>query len=329
MAEQKNKKPIWNYHPQLPLGMVPYWHWPLRPLAIAKWLWDNFLQVSDRALYIVYAIVIALWLMPFGGHESDIGWQWVGWVLLRNYIAVIVVVGGLHFWFYGIDGQGNLLRFDDRPITGRKSPRFKFGYQTWDNMYYTLVFGVPIATIWEVVARWGYANGLVDMVSLTSNPIWFLLLFPVLTLFQGVHFYFIHRLIHWPPAYKWIHSVHHRNINVGPWSGLSMHPIEHLLYFSSLLVFLVLPAHPIHILFLLHWQLLGAPSGHSGYEAVFAKDKKRLLIGGFFHQLHHRYFECNYGSPEFPLDKWLGTFHDGTDEMLKQVRERKQRMHSQ
>jgi sterol desaturase/sphingolipid hydroxylase (fatty acid hydroxylase superfamily) len=250
-------------------------------------------------------------------------------VLLRNFVAVFVVVGGLHIWFYGIDGQGNVLRFDTRPINSRKNALFAFGYQTWDNMFYTLAFGVPIASAWEIFIRYQFANEWGTTVSFSENPIWFLLLFPLLTLYQGVHFYFIHRLLHWPPLYKRVHSIHHRNINVGPWSGLSMHPLEHFLYFSTLLIFLVFPAHPMHILFLLHWQLLGAPSGHSGYEAVFAKDKARLLIGGFFHQLHHRYFECNYGSPEFPLDKWFGTFHDGTEEMTAKTRERTRNMRAQ
>ena len=58
---------------------------------------------------------------------------------------------------------------------------------------------------------------------------------------------------------------------MGPWSGMSMHPFEHLIWFSSMLMFFILPAHPIHIMFLLHWQMLGAPSSHSGYEAIFAK----------------------------------------------------------
>ena len=35
-------------------------------------------------------------------------------------------------------------------------------------------------------------------------------------------------------------------------------------------------------------------------------------MGDFFHQLHHRYFECNYGELTSPLDKWFGSFHDGT-----------------
>ena len=114
---------------------------------------------------------------------------------------------------------------------------------------------------------------------------------------------------------------------MGPWSGMSMHPFEHLIWFSSMLMFFILPAHPVHIMFLLHWQMLGAPSSHSGYEAIFAKDKARLLVGGFFHQLHHRYFECNYGNHEFPLDKWFGTYHDGTEEMTIKIRKRKRAMH--
>ena len=34
--------------------------------------------------------------------------------------------------------------------------------------------------------------------------------------------------------YKYIHSLHHRNTDIEPFSGLSMHPIEHLYYFSCL-----------------------------------------------------------------------------------------------
>ena len=34
--------------------------------------------------------------------------------------------------------------------------------------------------------------------------------------------------------YKYIHSVHHRNTDIEPFAGLSMHPLEHLYYFSCL-----------------------------------------------------------------------------------------------
>ncbi len=36
-----------------------------------------------------------------------------------------------------------------------------------------------------------------------------------------------------PPLYARVHALHHRSINIGPWSGLSMHPVESLLYASA------------------------------------------------------------------------------------------------
>ena len=39
------------------------------------------------------------------------------------------------------------------------------------------------------------------------------------------------------------------------------------------------------------------------------KDENRLKLGTFHHQMHHRYFECNYGSLEIPWDEIFGSFH--------------------
>jgi Delta7-sterol 5-desaturase len=48
-------------------------------------------------------------------------------------------------------------------------------------------------------------------------------------------------------------------------------------------------------------------------------------LGYFFHQLHHRFFDCNYGTDDMPWDKWSRTFHDGTDEATKALREKQRR----
>ena len=147
-------------------------------------------------------------------------------------------------------------------------------------------------------------------------------MFVVIPLWGNVHFYWIHRLIHWQPLYKYVHSLHHRNIVTGPWSGLSMHPVEHFLYLTSIVMHLILASHPIHFIFHLMTKVLQAPTSHSGYEKLLVKEKTGagLHIGDFFHQLHHRYFECNYGEPEVPFDQWFGTYHDGTDEGLAHIR---------
>ena len=43
-----------------------------------------------------------------------------------------------------------------------------------------------------------------------------------------------HRFLHEAPGfYKWVHYLHHKSRAPGPFSGLSMHPVEHLIFFSS------------------------------------------------------------------------------------------------
>ena len=55
---------------------------------------------------------------------------------------------------------------------------------------------------------------------------------------------------------------------------------------------------------------------------ITMKNKNRIALGYFDHQLHHRYFECNYGTPEMPWDKWFGSFHDGTAEAHERMKHR-------
>ena len=91
----------------------------------------------------------------------------------------------------------------------------------------------------------------------------FIALFFLVPFIHEVGFYFAHRLLHWPPLYEVAHKLHHRNTNPGPWSGLSMHPIEHVIYFSTILLFFLIPSHPIHMINLA--SRLGAGSGARAY----------------------------------------------------------------
>ena len=312
----------WHYRPSAKEEVAPYWHWPPRPGAIGKWLFENFLQLSDRLIFVVFACAVAYWWAPFSEQQAILQPSWIATAFVRNFVALLVVAGGLHVWFYGIDGQGRRLKFDPRPYSKKRSARFRFGYQTWDNVFHSLCSGVPIATAFEVLLRWSSAQGLLPAPAFADSWLYFVLLFPALTVLHSMHFYVIHRSLHWPPLYRLAHHVHHRNVNTGPWSGFSMHPVEHLMYLSFMVLFFIIPAHPVHILFALYWLVLGAASSHSGYQAVFVGNKPRLLLGTFMHQLHHRHFECSYGNTEMPWDMWLGTFHDGSEDGTKATRER-------
>ncbi|MCH1585140.1 MAG: sterol desaturase family protein, partial [Flavobacteriales bacterium] len=174
---------------------------------------------------------------------------------------------------------------------------------------------------------WLMANGYVPTITLNSNPILFCAIIVALPIWSAFHFYWVHRLLHVPFLYTRVHSLHHRNINIGPWSGFSMHPVEHLLYVSSMCIHWILPSSPIHIAYHVMYLAPGAAMTHTGYEALLIKDKRQLELGTFYHTLHHRYYECNYGNQEMPWDRWFGTFHNGTEEDTRETRDRKKRMY--
>jgi len=95
-----------------------------------------------------------------------------------------------------------------------------------------------------------------------------------------------------------------------------MHPVEHLLYFSVVLIHWIVPSHPLHFLFNSQHTALTPAPGHSGFEGKLGKF---LSFGSYFHYLHHRLFECNYGESTIPLDKWFGIFEDGSQTQTEKM----------
>jgi sterol desaturase/sphingolipid hydroxylase (fatty acid hydroxylase superfamily) len=62
-------------------------------------------------------------------------------------------------------------------------------------------------------------------------------------------------------------------------------------------------------------------AGHIGFDKLTVKGKF-ALHSDFFHYMHHRYFECNYGTSTVPFDRWFGTFHDGSPESYAIMQEK-------
>ena len=57
--------------------------------------------------------------------------------------------------------------------------------------------------------------------------------------------------------------------------------------------------------------LITGGNGNLGLEVT--------TIATFFHQLHHRFFTCNYGNVELPMDRWFGSFNDGSTAATKRL----------
>ena len=202
---------------------------------------------------------------------------------------------------------------------------FFFRDQVLDNILWSLV-AVVFMTFLECLMWYAYANGIAPMITFETALVWFLVLIVLIPIEAGFHFYFFHRLLHVGKLYTWVHSWHHKNIQTGPWSGLAMHPAENFFLRADIIWFFLIPAHPIHVLFLIMHSTIGAPTSHTGFERIKVGKSKGLEVGDFFHQLHHRFFDCNYGTDETPWDEWFGTFHDGTDAGNAMIKERRSKI---
>ncbi len=316
----------WNYLPAVPLKVSPFLSWPPDFKRMWPWFAARWLAFAENTILLVLATLCWLWFSPSLEDTKTLALGWIAEIYIRNFILIFAVAGGLHWYFYSHSKQGKELKYDPREMA-KEGRMFTFGGQVRDNMFWTLGSGVFFWSAFEVLMFWGMANGYAPVLSPSEHPVWFAVLIILTPVWISFHFYWIHRFLHWPPLYKIAHSLHHRNTNVGPWSGLSMHPIEHLLFFSSVLIHWLVAAHPVHILFHLMHQSLTAATSHTGYENLLVKDKRRLALGTFHHQMHHRYFECNYGNLEVPWDKWFGSFHDGTEEAHLAMAERRKARH--
>ena len=319
------KKQEWNYIPNTPIENNPLFSFPFIFKKIFKWYINMWAPFSETVFCLMIGIIYLL-LLPSIELFKNLNLYLVLKIYLFNITIMLFVAGGLHLFFYTLKKQDSTLKYDVRNVS--KSKIFTFNSQVFDNMFWSLVSGVTIWTSYQILILWSYANGFITQINYSINPFWFVAIFFLIILFESVHFYFVHRLLHFKYFYKFVHYIHHRNINPGPWSGISMHPVEHLFYFSTVLIHFLIPSHPIHILFHFMIITIGAVVGHCGFDGFLIKNKNKIALGHFHHQLHHRYFECNYGTIETPIDVLFKSFHDGTREANQNMRNKRRKTHN-
>ena len=317
MAESRTRmQRAKGYDPEL-ITVPPIFQRPARPVEMLRWLITKYMW-PQSSLWIAISVIVFHFATPDLSRFASLSVDDIALVWLRNIILMTIVIGGQHWWLHIRKAQGTDYKYDQRWLAkGRSS--FLFNDQTKDNIFFTLVSGGGIAALYESIMFRLYATEAIPQL----DAFWAIaaMTFAVFWI-ESVHFYANHRLLHVDPLYKWAHALHHRNVNTGPWSGISMHPLEHVLYLSLPFVFLVIPGSPFIATFSIVYLLLSPSPSHSGFDR-FRVGNTTLHGGDYFHNLHHRYFEVNYGMLLLPLDKWFGTFHDGSQQAHEQMKDRR------
>ena len=298
------------YQPSEPILVPPLYSWPPRPVAAFRWLIFEMLFPWGLC-WIALAFISWNYLTPSEQTMAVLEPDWIGMIWLRNAALLLLVAGGLHWWLYLRRSQKRDFKYNTR-WQSEGSQKFLWKNQVKDNMFWSLISGCTIWTLFESLTHWFRISGHLLLPEWVHSPGYLVLMLYSVFFWNTFHFYVVHRLLHWPPLYRIAHQLHHRNVNTGPWSGISMHPLEHLVYFSVFLLWWVVPVHPVIILLTGFFQGLSPAVSHSGFDQLTLSASKKVRVGDYFHHLHHKYFEVNYGNTPTPLDRVFGSWHDGT-----------------
>ncbi len=135
---------------------------------------------------------------------------------------------------------------------------------------------------------------------------------------HDAYFYWMHRWMHQPKLFKYIHLVHHKSTNPSPWTAYAFHPLEAVLEVGILpLIAFTLPVHHSAVGFFFLFQIIYNVYGHLGFE-LYPRGFNKHWLGRWVntsvaHNLHHKGFTGNYGLYTLIWDRLCGTLREDYD----------------
>ncbi len=136
---------------------------------------------------------------------------------------------------------------------------------------------------------------------------------------HDTYFYWMHRMMHSPKLFKYIHLVHHKSTNPSPWTAYAFHPVEAVLevMIVPILAFTI-PIHGPAVTAFLLFQIWYNVYGHLGFE-IYPKNFHKTWIGRWIntsvaHNLHHDKFHGNFGLYFLFWDRMMGTIREDYDQ---------------
>ena len=154
----------WNWHPDIPIQYSPLFSYPLHPLAVCKWFISAWLPLTELTIYLLIAILVWNGIQPPLAETTTLEFGWVSALWARNIIMMTAIATILHLWLYRWHKQGNDYRFMRTSPTA-ENRKFLGGHQLRDNIFWVLVSGVTIWSLYETGFWLAYANGIAPMIS--------------------------------------------------------------------------------------------------------------------------------------------------------------------
>jgi ring-1,2-phenylacetyl-CoA epoxidase subunit PaaE len=140
-------------------------------------------------------------------------------------------------------------------------------------------------------------------------------------------FYWLHRFMHRPSVYKYVHALHHKSLDVNPFTSNSFHVIEAIALTLWILPFLYfVPVSPVALGIVQALGTFNNLKSHLGYEffpKFFRIPPFNMLVTATNHSLHHTQYNGNYGLFFRYWDILCGTELNVTTQLFQEIHERK------
>jgi len=249
---------------------------------------------------------------PAFGPGAEFSPDWMLLILARNLAATWTICGFWDWFLYFSPLQAKLAKYKMNPV-----------YPSFSQMKHDALVTTSASccgAVVEILLCHLWASGkLPAFAPLADAPITNLVFALLVTHYRIPHFHAMHRAMHpWKTTsipdigkflYRQVHALHHKSYNPTAFSGTNMHPVEATLYYSAAVIPVCLGLHPVHALAVIIDCAMGAWLGHDGFQWPGS--------GDYFHMLHHKHFDCNYGAMHVPLDWLFGTYAGCKEEVSR------------
>ncbi|WP_061250049.1 sterol desaturase family protein [Leptospira alstonii] len=249
------------------------------------------------------------------GYSGFFGIVWG--ILLIRYLLFAGIVFLVVWIFLG-------KKLSHKLIQGKKPEKEKIIHEVKYSLITFLIFALS-----GVFIAWSHIQGYNLIYENVDDYGFGYLIFSVFALIflHDTYFYWTHRMMHHKFFFKHFHLVHHKSTNPSPWAAFSFHPLEAIVEAGILpIVSFVFPLNPAAIFVFLVYMTSLNVLGHLSYELFPSRFLKNKYTNwhntSTHHNVHHKYFNCNYSLYFNFWDRIMGTNHDKYREIFEEVASR-------
>lgn len=223
------------------------------------------------------------------------------------------LLASVFYYVFNIKNQFPNRRLSQRPIN-RHQIKLEIGYSLVSSFIFAL-FGT--ALYWKVQSgdiRYSTGFGPMDLIWIVAGLI-------LIMMIHETYYYWLHRWMHLPHIYKYVHKAHHESLTTTAWTSFSFHPIESFLQGLPLFIlFYLIPFHAVSLILSLIIMAITSVINHLNTEVYNHRMGNHWLgkwwIGATHHHLHHSQFRFNYGLYFTFWDHWMKTESPDFEKLL-------------